>query len=442
MTKTTLNIPVQIESNHRLVILRSDSSAILADVLGYLQGAQTLNGSRVPSAGLEDLIHVTSSRLMFTQPGLPRRLADGARLPYAGSINPESPMWMGSADQQVAGSGPPEITTFVGNASSRLTTAQPGDYFDNGAIVHLSHVIEDLGQFYARPDKPYLTYTKRVQYMFRSDPIPSVGNADQFRDGGSPSCFENTFQGPGDAASNAQGVNTYQGERRTGHLATLHRSSRAADGTPIHIRADGPGFDALDVPDGTSQPKLQFCVFVPSADFFATMRRKQASLDLVNRYKVDPDDKRSRALHHRDPPAELRRTAQASPGVSPRGGRLRRRTHGGTSTSTVARRSMPHATQSPRRHTDAVAEAAWSARGVVGGCPRRRCRRRRRPSRAGRDRDPTRPGLAHHPDSPGPGRSPTPGHDGPAPLGAQAGARCGRPGRTGVGGEQVVSRFW
>jgi hypothetical protein len=31
-------------------------------------------------------------------------------------------------------------------------------------------------------------------------------------------------------------------------------------------------------------------VFVPTADFFATMRRNQASLDLVSRYKVEPED--------------------------------------------------------------------------------------------------------------------------------------------------------
>ena len=46
----------------------------------------------------------------------------------------------------------------------------------------------------------------------------------------------------------------------------------------------------MDVPDGSSQPKLQFCVFVPSADFFATMRTNQAALDLVAAKGVDPDD--------------------------------------------------------------------------------------------------------------------------------------------------------
>jgi hypothetical protein len=287
VTKQTFNIPVRIESNDVLVIVRSDSRSVISDILAYLGGSSTLNHAQVAPAGLRGLLQPTSSRLMFTQPGLPRAVANAQRLPYAGSINPTSPMWMGFADQQVSGAGPAQITTFAGNGSARLTTASAGDYFDNGAIVHLSHVIEDLAQFYANPDEPY---TERCQYMFRSDPIPSLGNKDQFTDGGGPSSFENTFLGSNDAARNAMGINTFQNEHRMGHLAALQRSSRASDGTPMHIRADGPGFDSLDVPNGTSQPKLQFCVFVPTADFFATMRRNQASLDLVAKYDVDPDD--------------------------------------------------------------------------------------------------------------------------------------------------------
>jgi hypothetical protein len=53
---------------------------------------------------------------------------------------------------------------------------------------------------------------------------------------------------------------------------------------------DGPGFDSLDIPDGSKQPKLQFTVFVPSADFFTTMRRNQASLDLQKKFGVDQSD--------------------------------------------------------------------------------------------------------------------------------------------------------
>ena len=54
----------------------------------------------------------------------------------------------------------------------------------------------------------------------------------------------------------------------------------------MHIRADGPGFDSLDVPGGSSLPKLHFSIFVPTAAFFATMRRSQASVDLAKKYSV------------------------------------------------------------------------------------------------------------------------------------------------------------
>ena len=71
-----------------------------------------------------------------------------------------------------------------------------------------------------------------------------------------------------------------------GHLPGLQRSSRASDGTPLHIRMDGPGFDALDVPDGSQQPKLNFTAFVPTSEFFRQMRVNQASLDLVSQFGV------------------------------------------------------------------------------------------------------------------------------------------------------------
>ena len=53
------------------------------------------------------------------------------------------------------------------------------------------------------------------------------------------------------------------------------------------MRVDGPGFDSMDVPDGTAQPKLQFSIFVPSAEVFERMRRYQAATDLVEAYAVD-----------------------------------------------------------------------------------------------------------------------------------------------------------
>jgi hypothetical protein len=126
--------------------------------------------------------------------------------------------------------------------------------------------------------------------MFRSNPIPSAGNTDQFNDGGGPAYFNNVFQGTNDASNNAQGINTFQGEHRLGHLSCLQRSSRAADTTPMHIRMDGPGLDNMDVPNGSVQPKLQFTIFVPTADFFRTMRINQASLDLQEEFDVAASD--------------------------------------------------------------------------------------------------------------------------------------------------------
>ena len=58
----------------------------------------------------------------------------------------------------------------------------------------------------------------------------------------------------------------------------------------MHIRVDGPGFDNLDVPDGSNQPKLHFSIFVPSADFFLTMRNNQAAENLCQKYRVPEDD--------------------------------------------------------------------------------------------------------------------------------------------------------
>ena len=284
ITKQTFNVPVKIESNDVLFTIRSDSLANIQSVVAWLKGSNTLNGQSVPSPQFKTLFKFTSSRLMFLQKGLPHSVAKSNALPYLGFMNPHSPMWMGFADQQVAGSGPATITTFQGNSSASFTTTKVGDYFYDGSIQHLSHVILDLNQFYSSTEP----YVERCQYMFRSNPVPSTGNSNQFANGGGPAFLANTFQGVNDAQANAQGNNTLQNEHRLGHLTALQRSSRAADSTPIHIRMDGPGFDAMDVPDGSQQPKLQFTIFMPTAAFFATLRINQASLDLAKQYSV-PD---------------------------------------------------------------------------------------------------------------------------------------------------------
>lgn len=281
-SKPTFNLPVAIEENDLLLTLRSDVRENLTDTLAWLLGSDELNGASLLSPVFAGLYDVTSTRLMFVQRGLPRRLADAESLPYAGRIHPDSPMWMGFASQQADSSGPAAITTFRGNQSAQFTNAAADDYLADGAIQHLSHVILDLDQWYADTE-PYI---ERVQHMFRSNPVPATGDTDQFTDGGGPVFLPNTFQGRDDARQNAVGDRTLGGAQRLGHSTALQRASRAADGTPIHLRVDGAGFDGIDVPDGTNRPKTHFSMFVPSAEVFERMRRYQAATDLAQAYGV------------------------------------------------------------------------------------------------------------------------------------------------------------
>ena len=216
---------VRVERNDILFTLRADDPAALADALHWLAGSDLLAGRRTPSPCLDAGLRLTSARAMFVQMGLPRKIAVNRRLPYASMIHPRSPMWMGFADQHPEPGTSPLTVTFQGSPGTRLTTASAGDYFDNGAIQHLSHDILDLHRFYDDA-----AFTERIQRVFR-------------------------------------------------HASTLRRAARTADGRRLHQRVDGPGFDGMDVPGGVPAPKLQFSVFVPTADVFARMRRDQAMPD-------------------------------------------------------------------------------------------------------------------------------------------------------------------
>ncbi|HEU5332282.1 MAG TPA: hypothetical protein VFU73_05955 [Actinocrinis sp.] len=325
VTKDRFNVNVVIENNDMLFQFRSDSMTNLSDVSLWLQGSNTLNGASVASPAWGGLIAFQAPRIQFVQPGLPRKMADQAGFEFASRINPDSSMTMGFVDQQLNASGPAAICTFVGNSSAKLTDAQPGSYFDNGSIAHFSHDIEDLYQFYAlenqdprHPDGE--SFQERCQYMYRSNQLgtthglPAEGNTDQFTNGGGPAFINNVFQGTNDAMLAAQDSAgqfapgnqsqsaTFTGLPRIGHNAGLQRVSRAADGTPMHIRNDGPGLDGMDVPAfqpfpgqatvpaGSNQFKLQFLMFVPTADLFARMRTAVAAQDLQVQFGVDPDD--------------------------------------------------------------------------------------------------------------------------------------------------------
>lgn len=292
--KLTFNVDVVIEANDVLLTLRGDTLTDVVAAGDFLLGARPLPGTGTRS-GLHGLLAPTSSRLIFNVAGMPRLLATAAQLDYFDRIHPQSRLWMGFSDHQIGSSAPAERTTFLGGAGVRLTTASPGDYLAHASVVHLSHVLLDLEQYYL-PDPQHLdddeaSYLKRVQYMFRASDPPSLGNVDQFTDGGGPTYLANPFVGNDDAVRGARGIGVPDRRPRLGHVASLQRVSRTPDGVPLHVRVDGAGFDAIDSPDGSRLPKLHFSMYVATSDLFANMRKASASLDLVHRYGVqDRDD--------------------------------------------------------------------------------------------------------------------------------------------------------
>jgi hypothetical protein len=331
--KERFNVNVVIERNDVLFQLRSDSLNNLANVIAWVQGSNSLNGNSVQSPNFNGLFDFGTPRLQFVQQGLPRKVADAgaqqnaALFEFNTRINPDSSMVMGFVDQQVDSSAPSaSLVTFAGvNAKTPLTTAKAGDYFDNGSIVHFSHDIDDLYQFYQTAAQDPTggggePATERIQYMFRSNQVgsgffglPVNQTGDGFTNGGAPAFVNNVFQGTNAAQLGAIDANgaatqqinndlnkTFNGQQRIGHEVALQRSSRAADGTPLHIRMDGPGLDGMDVPAfdtfpgqpsisthfgaGTAQFKLQFLVFVPTAEFFRVMRVNAGAQDLMAKF--------------------------------------------------------------------------------------------------------------------------------------------------------------
>src|SRR5262249_27825212 len=199
--------------------LGSDLIGNIADVEAWLKGSGMLHGRSVASPAFQGLCTGTSSRDMFVQIGLPRRIADAAGLPFASHINPDSPMWFGLADQNVNGAGPAAITTFQGNASAQVTQfPDSGRYFFNGTIQVLNHNIDDLQAWYGDPFNA--DFSTQLQLMFR--PTHAFGN------GGTSPFWQNQFFGTGDAAQGAAGIGTPNNVERIGHLTALQRHSRAA----------------------------------------------------------------------------------------------------------------------------------------------------------------------------------------------------------------------
>jgi hypothetical protein len=250
-----------LEDNDVAVLLRSDSSAHVADA------------ARALFDGLH-VFDITSIRKGFVGGGfsgrrsLPKKVAVAAGVRGADLIPDTAQLFLGFTSTQRAGMGPRRIANFE---TLGYVDLGPGDYFRRGTSMHVSHVFEDLEAWYLNFD-----FSERVDTAFR----PGLRVAPD---------TQTVRQGPHDVSTDAQVKRQFRDTGRIGHSGAIQTTSRllrdtVADdgtvypkGTAVPVRAD---FNTLDNPfawssapgrDGMQASPaagIHFIVFNPTSDDF------------------------------------------------------------------------------------------------------------------------------------------------------------------------------
>ena len=260
-----------LESNDAVILLRSDHLDHIAD------GADAL-------AGKLQFWNPTSIRRGFAGggfeggPGLPKQMAVAASVPGAHLIPDGSELFLGFTSTQKANLGPSRIANI-----EQLGYSDGGrdGYFRQGTAMHLSHIFEDLENWYLTFD-----HNERVSTVFRPGKQVPAGTL-------------TVRQGPQDVATVADNKADYAAKRAIGHSAVIQTASRLAGevrgadgtvypkGTAVPQRAD---FNTLDNPfflttdpqrDGAAEGAaagVHFLVFTPTADDF---HRNRLAMDGV-----------------------------------------------------------------------------------------------------------------------------------------------------------------
>ena len=104
--------------------------------------------------------------------------------------------------------------------------------------------------------------------------------------------------------------------RPTARRCTSGRTAPGSTAWTCPRSAPSPDRPGSRCTAGSNQFKLQFLIYVPTADLFARMRTAQAAQQFQKQFLAG-DDRRQRpgAVHHRDPAAELPGPAPAAPGL-------------------------------------------------------------------------------------------------------------------------------
>ena len=250
-----------LEANDVAVLIRSDNLEAIEDASKAL---------------FDELgaLHATSIRKGFAGGGfeggqsLPKKMAMAAGVPGADLIPDTSELFLGFTSTQKAGLGPGRIANLE---TLGYSDGGQGGYFRHGTHMHLSHITEDLENWYLN-----FTFDERVETAFRPGQRVRPG-------------VMAVAQGPRDVASIAHNVADYRRKGVIGHSSAIQTVSRLqADvvgpdgtryrkGTAIPQRAD---FNTLDNPffwsadpgrdgmkDGAAAG-VHFVAFTPTSDDF------------------------------------------------------------------------------------------------------------------------------------------------------------------------------
>jgi hypothetical protein len=262
--------PVRLEHNDVAVLLRSDS---LANIMA---ATNALFGPRSNQAG--SLFKVTSIRRGFSgggfygQQGLPSKLARAAHIPGAQSIPRQAQGFLGFTTTLQSNMGPGVIANL--ETLPGLTNQWPNGYFKQGTTMQLSHLFQDLADWY---EQSFPQYPRRVQAMLQPGLSAAPGTL--------------TLEPPGQSEADvAHGVHQYHAYGHTGSLSAVDSTTSPTTsnygmayptGTTIPVRGD---FDTLDNPfyytsdpagDHYSNKKaagLHFIMFQPTIAIFNRVR--------------------------------------------------------------------------------------------------------------------------------------------------------------------------
>jgi hypothetical protein len=250
-----------LERNDVVVLLRSD-------VRSHVTAARERLLAR-----LKGVLQPTSIRSGFVGAGLPKRFATAAGIPGADAIPDDAQLFLGFTSTQRSALGPRRIANF--ESLRGVTDQWPAGYFRHGTVMHLSHLFEDLEDWYSGD------FIFRVWATFRPGIAPPEGTRTLPEDASVVQTEQDVLDG-------------FVNQGIIGHSASLQPASRLSSaavdnygeryeaGTALVHRAD---FNTLENPFGWTIDKradrwkaepaagLHFVSFTATASIFERVRR-------------------------------------------------------------------------------------------------------------------------------------------------------------------------